>query len=76
MYVYSSLIIKTYYGAHIIKTDFYRILLSFGITWLLLSVPLNLLRVYSQRLYSHNTHFYFLTSKNVTHLEELYTQGK
>ena len=50
--------------------------MSIGVTWLLLSVPLNLLRVYYLRLYSHNTYFYFITSKNVTYLEELYTQGK
>ena len=50
--------------------------MSIGVTWLLLSVPLNLLRVYSLRLYSHNTYFYFITSKNVTYLEELYIQGK
>ena len=52
----------------------YRILIVIGLLWLVLSVPLNILRVYSLKLLSRDTYFYYLTSYNTRYLEDLYSQ--
>ncbi|XP_065888052.1 uncharacterized protein [Dysidea avara] len=51
-----------------------RILIVIGLLWLVLSVPLNILRVYSLKLLSRDTYFYYLTSYNTRYLEDLYSQ--
>jgi len=52
---------------------FCRILGIIGISWLIFSVPLNLLRVLSLKLLHKDTYFYYITDYHKEELIDLYS---
>lgn len=52
-----------------------KLLGCIGLVWFLLSIPLNILRVYSLQLLSRDTYYYYLTSHSEEELIDLYNQN-
>jgi len=53
--------------------SFCRILGIIGIVWLILSVPLNILRVLSLKLLHKDTYFYYISDYHKEELIDLYS---
>ena len=54
---------------------FDRILGLVGVVWFVLSIPLNALRVYSLKLLSRDTYYYYLSQYSKEQLIDMYNQN-
>ena len=54
---------------------FVRFLGLIGMVWFLLSIPLNILRIYSLKLLSEDTYYYYLSSHSKEELIDIYNEN-